>query len=135
MDVTQLLEQDHRKVEGLFAQYDEHHDEAVLAQICDELEIHSTIEEELVYPRLAELDRELERQAVEEHAEAKDLIAQIRAGDPDTATLATQLQHAIQVHVHEEESQTFPLLRERLGGELDRLGEQAAQRKQQLAGV
>jgi hemerythrin superfamily protein len=135
MDVTHLLEQDHRKVDGLFADYDERQDADTLEQICSELEVHTTIEEEIVYPRLAELDQELARHAEEEHAEAKDLIAQIRAGDPDTPILAQQLQKAIQQHVHEEESQTFPLLRERLGGQLEQMGDQAQERKEQLTGV
>ena len=132
MDVTQLLEQDHRKVEGLFADYDDRQEATTLEQICRELEVHTTIEEEIVYPRLAELDRDLEQHAVEEHAEAKDLVAQIRTNDPDTPILANQLQKAIKEHVSEEESRAFPLLRERLGGDLERMGAQAQERKQQL---
>jgi hemerythrin superfamily protein len=132
MDVTQLLEQDHRKVEGLFARYDQDQDPGTLAQICQELEIHTAVEEEIVYPRLAELDRPMEEHAVEEHAEAKELIAQIRVGDPDTPTLARQLKQAIQEHVSEEESQAFPLLRERLADELETMGDEANQRKEQL---
>jgi hemerythrin superfamily protein len=132
MDVTQLLEQDHRSVEGLFSTYERSQDDATLQQICRELEIHTTLEEEIVYPRLAELDREMEEHAEQEHAEAKELIAQIRAGDPDAANLGRQLQHAIQEHVREEESQAFPLLRERMADELDELGSRVAERKQKL---
>jgi hemerythrin superfamily protein len=132
MDVTQLLEQDHRKVEELFTTYDEGQDEGVLATICDELEVHTAIEEELVYPRLAQLDSELEQHAEQEHAEAKQLIAQIRAKDPDAAVLAKQLEQAVQEHIREEEGTAFPLLRDKIGGELGQLGEQAARRKQQL---
>ena len=83
---------------------------------------------------MAELDRDLEQHAEEEHAEAKDLIAQIRANDPDSLTLVKQLQQAIKEHVSDEESHAFPLLRERLGGDLERMGVQAQQRKQQLMG-
>ena len=99
MDVTELLEQDHRKVESLFANYESGQSEDVLAQICNELEIHTTLEEELVYPRLAQLDRDLEQHAESEHEEAKLLIDQIRAGDPDVSTLARQLQMAVEAHV------------------------------------
>ena len=42
----------------LFANYESGQSEDVLAQICNELEIHTTLEEELVYPRLAQLDRD-----------------------------------------------------------------------------
>lgn len=132
MDVTQLLEQDHRQVENLFSSFDSSQDDATLRQICQELDIHTTLEEEIVYPRLAELDREMEAHAEQEHAEAKDLIAQIRAGDPDAATLARQLQQAIEDHVKEEESQAFPLMREQMAGELEELGLRLAERKQEL---
>jgi hemerythrin superfamily protein len=132
MDVTQQLEQDHRKVEELFAQYADGQEQSVLERICDELEVHTTLEEELVYPRLAQLDRPMEEHAHSEHAEAKDLIAQIRAGDPDAATLANQLQQAVKQHVSEEEAQAFPLLRERFADELVPMGEQLAHRKREL---
>ena len=132
MDVTELLEQDHRKVESLFANYESGQSEDVLAQICNELEIHTTLEEELVYPRLAELDRDLEQHAESEHDQAKLLIDQIRAGDPDVSTLARQLQMAVEAHVREEEGRAFPLLREQMGAELQKIGDEAARRKEQL---
>ena len=132
MDVTELLEQDHRKVESLFAEYESGQSEDVLARICDELEVHTTLEEELVYPRLAELDHDLEQHAESEHEEAKLLIDQIRAGDPDVPTLARQLQMAVEAHVREEEGRAFPLLREQMGAELQTIGDEVARRKEQL---
>jgi hemerythrin superfamily protein len=132
MDVTALLEQDHRKVESLFTEYESGQSEDVLSQICDELEVHTTLEEELVYPRLAELDRDLEQHAEAEHDAAKLLIDQIRAGDPDVPTLARQLQTAVEAHVREEEGRAFPLLREQMGDELRTIGEEVARRKEQL---
>jgi hypothetical protein len=50
MDVTALLQQDHRTVEGLFSQYKSTQDDATVEQICQELERHTTIEEAIVYP-------------------------------------------------------------------------------------
>jgi hemerythrin superfamily protein len=133
MDVTQLLERDHRAVEQLFSQYEQDQDEDVLAQICGDLDVHMSLEEELVYPRLAELDPQMDEHARTEHAEAKDLVAQIRSGDRDMSTLVEQLQQTIQAHVQEEESETFPLMRERLAGdELARLGTEVERRKGQL---
>src|SRR5688500_1072985 len=67
MDVIELLQQDHRKVEGLFNDYQSTQDDDTAEQICRELEMHTTIEEEIVYPRLAEIDAELEQHAEEEH--------------------------------------------------------------------
>jgi iron-sulfur cluster repair protein YtfE (RIC family) len=85
MDVTELLQQDHRTVEGLFSQYRATQDDATVEQICQELERHTTVEEEIVYPRLAEIDPELEQHAEEEHATAKELIAQIRSRPDNVA--------------------------------------------------
>lgn len=133
MDATTLLEQDHRKVEDLFARYENEHDERTLHQICRELELHTTLEEELVYPRLAELDHTMVERAEEEHAEARELIAQIEAGDPDAAMLTSQLHKAMQQHVSQEESEAFPLMRERMSDDLETLGDQLDQRRRQLA--
>jgi hemerythrin superfamily protein len=132
MDVTQMLEQDHRTVEGLFSEFEANGDETTIEAICNELEVHASIEEELVYPRLAKIDAGLEKHAEEEHGEMKSLIAQLRSGSGNTAALVDQLKSTVQDHVEEEESQAFPQLRERLGDELDSIGQTAQQRKQEL---
>jgi hemerythrin superfamily protein len=55
-DAISLLKKDHRKVEALFEQFEKARDsgrKATLAeQICRELTVHATIEEELFYPAL-----------------------------------------------------------------------------------
>jgi hemerythrin superfamily protein len=132
MDVTELLQQDHRKVEGLFDQYKRTQDDATVEQICQELERHTTLEEEIVYPRLAEIDADLEQQAEDEHAKAKDLIAELRAGSDDVAGLVEELEAAVQHHVQEEETKAFPAMRERLADELASLGTAVEQRKREL---
>ena len=132
MDVIELLQQDHRKVEGLFTDYQSSKDDETAEQICRELEMHTTIEEEIVYPRLAEIDAELEQHAEEEHDKAKGLIARIRAKPDDVAGLVEQLQQAVQHHVNEEETKAFPKMRARLGAELEDLGSAVEERKQTL---
>jgi hemerythrin superfamily protein len=131
-DVTELLMRDHRNVENLFRDYESTEDAEVIEQICRELEIHTMVEEEVVYPRLTALDADLERRARTEHEQAKELISQIRAGDPDTTTLARQLQHAVQQHVEEEETTVFPLMERELDAELATMGELVQSRKQEL---
>ena len=132
MDVIELLQQDHRMVEGLFNDYQSTHSEATVEQICQELEIHTTVEEEIVYPRLAEIDAELEQHAEEEHEKAKGLIEQIRNQPDDLAGLVQLLQQAVQDHVNEEETKAFPEMRARLGAELEDLGAAVEERKQAL---
>jgi len=132
MDVTKMLEQDHRTVEGLFSQFESSGDHEIVEEICNELEVHASVEEELVYPKLAEFDPELEQHAEEEHGEMKSLIAQLRSGSGDTMALVDRLKSTVQDHVEEEESQAFPELRERLGDELQRIGQAAQERKREL---
>ena len=76
-DVTQLLEQDHRTVESLFADYDDVQDATTLEQICQELRSIRPSRRRSSTPAWPNSISDLEQHAEEEHAEAKDLIAQI----------------------------------------------------------
>ena len=137
-DVIQLLNQDHRKVEQLFSEFETSKSWQVCRQICDELEIHTQLEEELVYPSLATIDGKLEQQAEEEHDEAKQLIAKIRQGGQGASTLVdtmTELKKAFEHHVEEEESEAWPKLRDELGRTtLGEIGTKVELRKRQLLG-
>lgn len=119
-DATLLLEQDHRKVTSYFLAYQAASDSRVklllVAHICIELEAHARLEEEIFYPAAREAtgDDELLEHALEEHAEAKKMIAELRgaAGEGKTRDdLVTKLQKAIEDHVEEEETQLFAELR------------------------
>jgi hemerythrin superfamily protein len=134
-DVTEMLNMDHREVEALFAQFESTGSYDIAMQICDELLRHATVEEEIVYPALAEADREIEQEAEEEHQEAEQLIEEIQAMEPGDTQLRDRmmrLKQAVQHHVEEEESQAWPKLRARFGDKLDDLGRKVEQRKSQL---
>jgi hemerythrin superfamily protein len=119
-DAVELLTADHHRVARLFAEFyalkDDGSDEeksALVAQICQELTVHAAIEEEIFYPavRKAIEDDDLMDEALVEHAEAKDLIAQLRAARPEddlydakVTVLGEQIDH----HVEEEEGSMFP---------------------------
>ena len=137
-DVIQLLNQDHRKVEELFSQFEESTSWEVCQQICQELEIHTQLEEEIVYPVLAKIDSNLEREAEKEHDEAKQLITKIRnagANGSNLTQLMTQLEQAIEHHVKEEESGAWPKLRDGIDqSRLGDLGTRLEQRKGELMG-
>ncbi|HSO96137.1 MAG TPA: hemerythrin domain-containing protein [Acidimicrobiia bacterium] len=49
---TTLLEQDHRTVEKLFAQFKQANDPSIATRICEELGVHTEVEEEIIYPVL-----------------------------------------------------------------------------------
>jgi hemerythrin superfamily protein len=141
---TQLLRQDHRKVEGLFKKFDQAKGmdakKRFAVQAMNELEVHAAVEEEIFYPAVKQAieESELVEEAEQEHQEAKSLISKLNAmkgqnngeGD-DFESKFSELQEAIQHHVEEEEGEMFPKVEE---SELDLadLGAQMARRKQQL---
>ena len=136
-DACTLLDTDHQKVERLFGEYQSTQNaskKSELAQeICQELTVHATIEEEIFYPafRAATHDNDLVEDAKAEHQEAKDLIAQIEDGDKIDALMA-RLQKAIEHHVKEERTEMFPKARKASGMDLMALGAKLEARKQEL---
>ena len=111
-DVTELLEQDHREVEGLFKEFERTGDRSIILRVCDELEVHTAVEEEIVYPVLfREVDRDLAEEGKQEHSEAARIIAQIRElpdGDGRLRAYVSRLKDAVTHHVKEEEGEVFP---------------------------
>lgn len=119
-DAIAMLIADHRKVKKLFSEFgklkEEGSDEdkaSIVEQICNELKVHTAIEEEIFYPavRKAIDDADLMDEALVEHAGAKELIAQLEEASPDddlydakVTVLGEQIDH----HVEEEEGDMFP---------------------------
>jgi hemerythrin superfamily protein len=136
-DACTLLDADHQKVERLFAEYQSTQNaskKSQLAQdICMELTVHATIEEEIFYPafRAATRDDKLVDEAQGEHQEAKDLIAEIEDGD-QIEPLMARLQKAIEHHVKDERTEMFPKARKATGMDLMALGARLQARKQEL---
>jgi hemerythrin superfamily protein len=136
-DACTLLDSDHQKVERLFAEYQSAQNaskKSQLAQeICIELTVHATVEEEIFYPafRAATRNDKLAKEALDEHQEAKDLIAEIEDGDEIDALMA-RLQKAIEHHVKDERTEMFPKARKATGMDLMALGAQLEERKKEL---
>ena len=136
-NVIELLNHDHREVEQLFVQFESTQDFDIALQICEELTVHATVEEEIVYPVLERIDAELETEAEEEHAEAKELIARIQRlspGDPELVPTVMKLKAGIEHHVEEEEGEAWSKMRSAAGNRLDELGAAVEQRKAELLG-
>ena len=117
-DACTFLDNDHKAVKKMFKAYEELAQSKArgvadkkleLAQeICQELKVHATIEEEIFYPalRTAIKETDLLAEAEVEHAGAKDLIAQIESAtqademfDAKVKVLGEYIDH----HVKEEE--------------------------------
>ena len=143
-DATILLTRDHAEVSKLFKQYDKLAEaeadasdrQALAEQICMMLTVHATVEEEIFYPaaREAEVDSDLLDEAEVEHASAKDLIAQIRAMEPDEELYDAKVKvlgEYIDHHVQEEQEEMFPKCR-KSSMDLAALAAQIADRKAEL---
>ncbi len=142
LDAIALLKADHRTVEELFAKYEnasgDGKKQAIAEQICMELTVHATIEEEIFYPACeGKVEEDLLKEAYVEHDGAKLLIAEIEAGGPSdefydakVKVLGEQIEH----HVEEEEQRVegmFSQARD-AGVDMDAVGEQLAARKAEL---
>lgn len=122
MEITELLVKDHNEVDELFRRYHlaEKADtiKELTGQIVHDLSVHAAIEEQFVYPLLrVELREgdELADHAIEEHAEAKRILADIEkleAGTPAHAEAMEQLIESVRHHVEDEEEDLLPRLRE-----------------------
>ena len=136
-DACALLDADHQNVERLFAQFQSTQNASkksqLAQQICMELTVHATIEEEIFYPafRAATRDGQLVEEAQEEHQQAKDLIAEIEDGGPMDALMA-RLRKAIEHHVNNERTEMFPKARKATGMDLAGLSARLEARKKEL---
>lgn len=119
MDAIDLLARQHDEIEELFERIEnaENPEEraSTFAELADAFMIHSQIEEEIFYPTVFEEKTEEElRQAVEEHLQAKRIIADMLEMSPDDEQWAAKcqvLQEDIEHHVEEEEDELFPMVR------------------------
>lgn len=110
-DAIALLKADHRKVEQLFASFEEakgaSSKEKLAREICTELKIHTMLEEEIFYPALrGKIEDDMLDEAYVEHDGAKVLINDIEAGGPDEQFYDAKvkvLSEEIEHHVGEEE--------------------------------
>ncbi len=112
-DAIALLKADHRNVEALFEKFESARDDrkqALAQQICNELKIHTIIEEEIFYPALkGKIEEETYTEAFVEHDAAKILINNIMASSPDDEFFDAKvkvLSEEIKHHVHEEEARS-----------------------------
>ena len=111
LDAIALLKADHRKVEDLFDKFEStkgaERKKALALEICTELCVHATIEEEIFYPACkGAVKEDLMSESYVEHDGAKVMIAELVAGSPDNEfydAKMTVLSEEIKHHVKEEE--------------------------------
>jgi iron-sulfur cluster repair protein YtfE (RIC family) len=127
MKATELLKKQHREVEGIFKSIESGKGDVsqLLEQLADNLVAHMTIEQELFYPAVQKVDKDLILEAFEEHAIAEIGLKRLLQADPLSPGFkakVTVLKELILHHVEEEEKELFPKVEKALGKELEKLG-------------
>jgi hemerythrin superfamily protein len=140
MDALTLLRADHKHVSALFEAYENARStkrkQELSKEICSELKVHTTIEEEIFYPALRRVKgmEDMLDEANVEHAGAKHLIGEIERSSPGDDYYDARikvLSEYIRHHVKEEQDEIFPKAK-KSKIDLQALGEQLAQRKMEL---
>ncbi|MDQ2734712.1 MAG: hemerythrin domain-containing protein [Pseudomonadota bacterium] len=119
-NAVDLLDADHKAVKKMFIDFNAMCDDGdppdaksvVVQRICQALTVHAQIEEEIFYPavRKATGDEALMDEALQEHAQAKELIASIQGMKPTSDNYdaaVKELGKLIDEHVLEEREQIF----------------------------
>jgi hemerythrin superfamily protein len=141
-NVIDLIEQDHRTVEKLFAEFEAAADadqrRQLGEQIVTELTVHAELEEKLLYPAAKQAGGELRglvEHGEEEHQEVKQLISKVDGQNPDDSEVQATFQKiksSVEEHVQEEENELLPKFRQSVdASQLEEMGQQLEQAKQE----
>ena len=130
-DAIEVVTADHRAVEQLFTllqattvPQDSDLRLDLGRRIVHDLTVHTTIEEQVLYPavrRFVDGGDDLADRAVAEHQTVKDLLGKLDSAVPDDAGFLPafrELEEHVSRHVHEEETELLPSLRDSVRGEV-----------------
>jgi hemerythrin superfamily protein len=140
--ITDMIRFDHSHVMVTFHQYTRDKrpsvKKALAETICDALEIHATLEEEIFYPvmRPKAHDQKVMEKSEPEHDEMRRIISEIRRSDPKSShydDLVFELMRDVQHHVADEETVLLPEAEAMLTKDrLSELGAQMTRRRMEL---
>jgi iron-sulfur cluster repair protein YtfE (RIC family) len=134
MNALELLKEDHQKVQELFDQVkateNERQHKQLYKKIKTELETHTYIEEQVLYPALKKHEefKSIVLEAFEEHLQVKTLLRNMdrlsdgnERFDAKLMVLIDNVEH----HVEEEENEMFKKVKKQFSGkELEEIGMQ-----------
>ena len=141
---VELLKEQHDKVKKAFKEFekldreDNEAQQQLVQRVCEDLKLHTTLEEELFYPAAREAidDEDLMNEAQVEHETAKMLIEQLENMGPDDpnfrATFSVLGEYVLH-HVKEEEGEMFPEVK-KTDLDLEELGGRMRARMEDLMG-
>ena len=136
-NALELLRKDHRNVLTLLRRFERASDEREQRSLCEEivseLQVHTSIEEDCFYPfvRDASARDDLIEEATIEHNSVKQLMDELSDGNVEAQrfhALMSVLNEYVGLHVREEEERIFPVV-EKMGVDLEALGQELAERK------
>ena len=131
-DIYDLLVKDHNKVKDLLTKIQSTESEEtrqkLFSEVKQELEIHTTFEENVFYPQAREKTgmEEAIEEALDEHDEAKQLLEALADMEPTSQEwmeTIDELSDALSHHIKEEEQELFPAARNKVDpAEADKMG-------------
>jgi hemerythrin superfamily protein len=145
IDVIELLERDHRKIDALIEELEHVDDPAALRRvffcIVEELAAHEAAEQEVVFPAFrAKVEAAGEStiaRRMGEHEEVNELLAEMRSLAPNGfgfTTRSSALMLDVKAHFLKEEETVFARMRDLLSAdELGELGRRALEAKRHSA--
>jgi hemerythrin superfamily protein len=130
MNAIELLKADHEKVKSLFKQAEAEggNNWELFKKIKEELDVHTHIEEEILYPRIKEVEEltDIVLEGVEEHHQAKVVMREMEALSKDSEKFEPKmmvLMENVEHHIKEEEEEMFPKIEKLIAEEeLEELG-------------
>jgi len=140
--ITDMIRFDHAHVMVTFHQYTKDKapsvKKALAETICTALEIHATLEEEVFYPVMRQLDKgePFVHKAEPEHNEMRRIISELRrtsGSDPRHDKLILELMRDVIHHVADEETTLLPQAETLMSkARLSELGAQMTKRRMEL---
>jgi hemerythrin-like domain-containing protein len=145
-EAIQMLIEDHERVQKAFRQFEkmDRSDvdacQALIEEVCSDLKLHTTLEEEIFYPAVREVleEEEILNEAAVEHETARMLIEQLEnmtPDDPNYFATFTVLGEYVKHHIKEEEHEMFPEAEKSKELDMEALGAKMHERRQALAGA
>jgi hemerythrin-like domain-containing protein len=141
-DPIAILKRDHRAVAGMLKELADSKPGAqrrkVTEQVSSALALHMQIEEQLIYPLVAQrVGEEEEHEAETEHTLARDGVVKMNelVDEPGFGAAVAMVTAGIKHHVKEEETEMFPKLKDKLErDDLAKIGDEVAAAKKSGGG-
>ncbi len=135
----ELLKEDHQKVQELFSEFEEADTimrHKLVSQAVAMLEVHTKLEEDLIYPAIREVgeNEKMIDEAEEEHHVATLLIKELKKMKPKDERYVAKflvLSELVKHHIEKEENETFPAA-EQADIDWEEIGQEAMKMREKL---